>query len=128
VEVLIVMVHPLPFVNYIVHVWGLDTYCAYSSDAFITVFMMLRVYAYTPRMIAEASGLRNEKTRLVCSKLGSVSRKLGRHEMRTFSCRCMLVAYAGSACSLSQRVLWLFVVLTCRLFLQIGLMNNTHTP
>jgi len=65
VEVLVVMVHPLPFVNYIVHVWGLDTYCAYSSDAFITVFMMLRVYAYTPRMIAEASGLRNEKTRLI---------------------------------------------------------------
>ena len=113
------MVHPLPFVNYIVHVWGLDTYCAYSSDSFITVFMMLRVYAYTPRMIAEASGLRNEKTRLVCSKLGSVCSKLGRHEMHTFSCRCMLVAYAGSACSLYQLVLWLFVVLT-RLFCRLG--------
>jgi len=31
-EVLVVMIHPLPFVNYMVHVWGLDTYCAYSSD------------------------------------------------------------------------------------------------
>jgi|EP00802_Teleaulax_amphioxeia_P011823 hypothetical protein len=64
-EVLVIMIHPLPFVNYIVHVWGLDTYCAYSSDAFITVFMMLRIYTYTPRIIAEASGLRNEKTRLI---------------------------------------------------------------
>jgi hypothetical protein len=64
-EVLVIMIHPLPFVNYIVHVWGLDTYCAYSSDAFIKVFMMLRIYTYTPRIIAEASGLRNEKTRLI---------------------------------------------------------------
>jgi len=65
IEVLVVMIHPLPFVNYMVHVWGLDTYCAYSSDGFIAVFMMLRLYAYTPRIIAEASGLRNEKTRLI---------------------------------------------------------------
>merc|ERR1712216_511474 len=64
-EVLVVMIHPLPFVNYIVHVWGLDTYCAYSSDGFVAVFMMLRLYLYTPRIIAEASGLRNEKTRLI---------------------------------------------------------------
>ena len=27
--------------------------------------MMLRLYHYTPRIIAEASGLRNEKTRLI---------------------------------------------------------------
>lgn len=65
VETVIVLIHPLPFVNYIVHVWGLDTYCPYSSDGFIAVFMMLRLYFYTPRIIAELSGLRNEKTRLI---------------------------------------------------------------
>ena len=31
----------------------------------MAVFMMLRLYWYTPRIIAEASGLRNEKTRLI---------------------------------------------------------------
>jgi hypothetical protein len=36
-EVLVVMIHPLPFVNYMVHVWGLDTYCAYSSDGELTL-------------------------------------------------------------------------------------------
>ncbi|EKX43121.1 hypothetical protein GUITHDRAFT_110850 [Guillardia theta CCMP2712] len=65
IETAIILIHPLPFVNYIVHIWGLDTYCAYSSDGFVTVFMMLRLYHYTPRIIAEASGLRNEKTRLI---------------------------------------------------------------
>ena len=33
----VVLVHPLPFVNYIVHIWGLDTYSAYSSDGFFAV-------------------------------------------------------------------------------------------
>jgi len=64
-EACIILVHPLPFVNYIVHIWGLDTYCAYSSDAFVSVFMLLRLYYYTPRIIAEVSGLKNEKTRLI---------------------------------------------------------------
>ena len=32
IETAIILIHPLPFVNYIVHIWGLDTYCAYSSD------------------------------------------------------------------------------------------------
>jgi hypothetical protein len=64
-ESVIILVHPLPFVNYIVHIWGLDTYCAYSSDAVLTVLMLLRLYYYTPRIIAEVSGLKNEKTRLI---------------------------------------------------------------
>ena len=36
-QVCVVLVHPLPFVNYIVHIWGLDTYSAYSSDGFFAV-------------------------------------------------------------------------------------------
>jgi hypothetical protein len=30
--VTVLSLQPLPFVNYHVHVWGLDTYCSYASD------------------------------------------------------------------------------------------------
>jgi len=65
IETAIIAIQPLPFVNYHVHVWGLDTYCSYSSDGFLAVFMFVRLYFYIPRVIAEASGLKNEKTRLI---------------------------------------------------------------
>jgi hypothetical protein len=64
-ETAIIAIQPLPFVNYHVHVWGLDTYCSYASDGFLAVFMFMRLYLYAPRIIAEASGLKNEKTRLI---------------------------------------------------------------
>jgi len=65
VETFVIVIQPLPFVNYHVHVWGLDTYCSYASDGFLAVFMFMRLYLYSPRIIAEASGLKNEKTRLI---------------------------------------------------------------
>jgi len=65
VETIVIAIQPLPFVNYHVHVWGLDTYCSYASDGFLAVFMFMRLYFYAPRIIAEASGLKNEKTRLI---------------------------------------------------------------
>lgn len=64
-ETAVIAIQPLPFVNYHVHVWGLDTYCSYASDGFLAVFMFVRLYLYAPRIIAEASGLKNEKTRLI---------------------------------------------------------------
>eukprot|EP00961_Rhodomonas_salina_P253647 3427879-Rhodomonas_salina.1 len=56
VETVIVLIHPLPFVNYIVHVWGLDTYCPYSSDGFIAVNAHAPL-TLTPRLAGTAAGV-----------------------------------------------------------------------
>ena len=37
----------------------------YSSDAFISVLMFARLPIYMPRLIAELSGMKNEKTRII---------------------------------------------------------------
>ena len=53
-EVLVVMIHPLPFVNYMVHVWGLDTYCAYSSDGELTPPSFISCPLNPPRMCSRS--------------------------------------------------------------------------
>ena len=55
VEVLVIMIHPLPFVNYIVHVWGLDTYCAYSSDGPLSLFPCSSLPPFHPSPLPSSS-------------------------------------------------------------------------
>jgi hypothetical protein len=54
----------------------------YSSDAFISVLMFFRLPIYMPRLIAELSGMKNEKTRII----GSACSALHRHAFRKGCC------------------------------------------
>mmetsp|Transcript_48189 Transcript_48189/g.73365 ORF Transcript_48189/g.73365 Transcript_48189/m.73365 type:complete len:441 (-) Transcript_48189:40-1362(-) len=61
----ICLIHPLPFVNYTITMWARGHYYYYSSDSFVCCLMMCRIYLLFPRFIAEVSGMKNERVRLV---------------------------------------------------------------
>lgn len=68
-ELAVCLVHPLPFVSFDLTInkfaeAGVDAE-VYSSDAFISVLMFARLPIYMPRLIAELSGMKNEKTRII---------------------------------------------------------------
>ena len=48
----------------------------YPSDAFITAFMLLRVFLFLPRLISEMAGIRDQKTRIV-GRMNNVEVEIG---------------------------------------------------
>lgn len=64
-DVLVCAIHPAPFINGTVSIWGMGKYFPYTLTTFFTLCMIVRLWVLFPRFITETSGLRNEKTRLV---------------------------------------------------------------
>jgi len=68
-ELFVCAIHPLPFVAYditVVRFGHKELHPeVYHADAFISVLMFLRLPLLMPRLIAELSGMQNEKTRII---------------------------------------------------------------
>lgn len=65
IDAVVCLIHPLPFVNYVITFESRGKFYFYSSDSFIAVLMMARFYLFFPRLVAQLSGLYNQKSRLI---------------------------------------------------------------